>query len=321
MLATARDRYLPAPSDDGTTATIRPRAASATRTPGLVGRDGLVWRVRALVAEARKPVCLVGPAGSGGTAIASAVAAKLARQMRVLGVGCTAETTFAHLTETLAESLGADALSRNAAIVLTDVGAVTEPGFVRALAHLAAAVPNVGWLIAGAPQGVPGAQGAAVPLLSESETGLAIDAALVRHGAAISRIARSAAATLARGLPGLADRLVAEAWTAALATDGDDIGLPHLRAAARRLAGPEIAADASPLRRAAARTPFDADGSFPRAALAIALERGGTAASRAFAPERDAALVTAGRGRLRFSDDAAAARLLLSEFGWTFHRG
>ncbi|WP_187274886.1 hypothetical protein [Methylobacterium sp. WL119] len=42
-----------------------------------------------------------------------------------------------------------------------------------------------------------------------------------------------------------------------------------------------------------------------------------TARSRAGALQGD----RQGRARLRFSDDAAAARLLLSEFGWTFHRG
>ena len=149
-----------------------------------------------------------------------------------------------------------------------------------------------------------------------------------RTGAAIARSAqspggsflRSAAAALCRGLPGLAESLVAEA-EAAVGTAGDDgIGLPHLRTAARALVGPEVAADATPLLRAAARTPTDPDGTFPRSALAIALARAGAAADRGFAPERDPALVAAGRGRLRFADDGLAARLLLSEFGWTFHR-
>ncbi|MCJ2005724.1 hypothetical protein [Methylobacterium sp. J-092] len=316
MLATARDPFPPSRSG-----AIRPRGGEAVRSSGLVGRDALVWRIRVLVAEARGPICLSGPAGSGSTAIAAAVADKLARQTRVLGLRCLPETTFARLTEILAEGLDGGDVSGTVSIVLTDVGAVSEPGFLRALAHLAAELPQFGWLIAGAPQAMPGARSVAVPLLAESETAAAVDAAVERHAAVISKIGRSTAATLCRGLPGLADRLVAEAWTA-VGTAGDDgIGLPHLRTAARALVGPEVAADAPALLRAAARTPIDPDGTFPRAALAIAPERAGAATDRGVAPERDPALVAAGRVRLRFSDDAAAARLLLSEFGWTFHRG
>lgn len=319
MRATAQACLLP--DFPGGGAAIHPCAAPAARSLGLVGRAGLVRRLQVLVAEARRPICLAGPAGSGSTAVASAVADGLARRARVLGIRCTPGTTFARLTRSLAEGLGGDRPSGRTAIVLADVGAVAEPGFLRALAHLAAGVPTVGWLIAGAPQGVPGGQAVPAPLLSASETALAVDAAVARHAAAISKIARAAAATLARGLPGLADRLVAEAWTAAVAAGDDGIGLPHLRAAARRLVGPEIAVEAPAVRRAAARTPLDPDGSFRRTALAIALERMGEAMPRALAPERDPALVTAGRGRLRFSNDAVAARLLLSEFGWTFRQG
>lgn len=315
MLATARELVPPIRSGS-----IRRRDTEIVRSSGLVGRDTLVWRVRVLVAERRTPICLSGPEGGGSTAIAAAVAAKLARQMRVLGLRCTPETTFARLTEILAEGLATSDISGNAVIVLTDVGAVAEPGFLRALAHLAAELPQLGWLVAGAPQGVSGAQAVPIPLLSESETAASVDAAVARHAAAISRIGRSAAATLCRGLPGLADRLVAEAWTAARRAGDDGIGLPHLRTAARAIVGPEVASDAPPLRRAAARTPIDPDGTFPRAALAIALERAGEATDRSVAPDRDPALVPAGRGRLRFADDALAARLLLSEFGWTFHR-
>ena len=316
MLATARDLFRPNRSG-----TIRPRDAEARHPSGLVGRDALVWRSRVLVTEARQPVCLTGPSGSGSTAIAAAVADALARRTRVLGLRCTPETTFARLTEILAEGLDDKDISGPVAIVLTDVGAVAEPNFLRALAHLAAGMPQLGWLIAGAPERVAGAQAVPIPLLSESEIAAALEAAVTGRAAAISKIGRRAAATLCRGLPGLADRLVAEAWAAAGTAGDDAIGLPHLRAAARALVGPEVALDAPPLLRAAARTPIDPDGSFPRSALAIALERAGEATDRGFAPDRDPALVATGRGRLRFADDGAAARLLLSEFGWTFHRG
>ncbi|WP_375455221.1 hypothetical protein [uncultured Methylobacterium sp.] len=233
MRATAQDCLLP--DFPGGAAAIHPRATPAARSLGLVGRDGLVRRLQVLVAGARRPVCLAGPAGSGSTAVASAVADGLARRTRVLGIRCTPTTTFARLTQSLAEGLGSDRPSGRTAIVMADVGAVAEPGFLRALAHLGAGVPTVGWLIAGVPQGVPGAQAVPAPLLSASETAFAVDAAVARHGAAISKVARAAAATLARGLPGLADRLVAEAWTAAVAAGDDAIGLPHLRTAARSL--------------------------------------------------------------------------------------
>lgn len=316
MLATTRELVWPNRSG-----AHRPRGAAAPRSSGLVGRDALVWRIRVLVTEGGKPVCLSGPAGSGSAAIAASVADALSRQTRVLALQCGRETSFMRLTEILAEGLDGKDVAGTVAIVLTEVGTVAEPGFLRALAHLAAAMPQFGWLIASAPESVAGAQAVPIPLLSEAETAAALEAAVARHAAAISKVGGIAAATLCRGLPGLADRLVAEAWAAVGRAGDDAIGLPHLRTAARALVGPEVATDAPPLLRAAARTPVDPDGTFPRSALAIALERAGEAADRGLAPERDPALVAAGRGRLRFADDAAAARLLLSEFGWTFHRG
>ncbi|WP_147754733.1 hypothetical protein [Methylobacterium sp. WL120] len=148
--------------------------------------------------EARQPVCLSGPSGSGSTAIAAAVADALARRTRVLGLRCTPETTFARLTEILAEGLDARDVSGPVAIVLTDIGAVAEPNFLRALAHLAAGMPQLGWLVAGAPKSVAGAQAVPIPLLSESETAAALEAVVARRAAAISKIGPNPAATQCR---------------------------------------------------------------------------------------------------------------------------
>ncbi|MGU3539174.1 hypothetical protein [Methylobacterium sp. A54F] len=293
---------------------------------GLVGRDDLVWRVRVALTEGGAPLVLSGPAGCGAGAIAAAAGEGARVRKRTVTVRCTPGLTFERFAEDLAGRLGAADLAGAALVVVRDIDRVAEPGFGRAVRILAASVPDIGWLMveAGAAAG-DGARIIPVPLLADDEIRRVVEGAAADRGIGLSRLAGLAAVTLVRGLPGLAAALVAAAAGAASAEGVTLLGLAQLRAAARTLAGPGGEAPVPALRLAAARAPRSPDGTFTRASLALELERAGGRPlgflRRAVDPESDAALVPEGRGRLRFRDDALAARLLLGQFGWSHHGG